>query len=96
MVGKKSRTKGSRGEREARDYLGGDAIRTWWHAHDVQDTDGRYYEVKRVKDGFTPCYNALEEYLRHNEESGTNQPAIVLARQDRKPWIVIQYADDVL
>ena len=95
-MGKKSRRKGANGEREARDYLGGDATRTWWHAHDVQDGDGRYYEIKRVKQGFTPCYAALEEYLQHNEESGETQPAIVLARQDRKPWIVIQYADDIL
>ena len=93
-MGKKSRDKGKRGEREARDYLGGDAVRTWWHPHDIQGSDGRYYEVKRTKLGFAACYQALEEYLEHNQESGENQPAIVLARQDRKPWIVIMYADD--
>ena len=93
-MGKKSRTKGKDGEREAAKLLQG--IRTWWHPHDVQAGDGRYWEVKRVAAGFAPAYNALEEYLRHNEESGETGEPIVLARMDRKPWIVIQYFDSWL
>ena len=91
-MGKKSRTKGKQGEREAAKLLGGE--RTWWHEHDVRDVTGRYWEVKRVKDGFAPAYAALEEYERHNEEAKIIGRPRVLARMDRKPWIVIQYYED--
>ena len=90
-MGKKSRTKGKSGEREAAKLLGGE--RTWWHEHDVRDSGGRFWEIKRVATGFAPAYAALEEYIRHNEESGETGEPIVLARMDRKPWIVFQYYD---
>lgn len=93
-MGKKSRTKGKQGEREAAKLLKGE--RCWWHEHDVIDGDGRYWEIKRVKDGYAPAYHAIEEYLRHNEESGETGAPIVLARMDRKPWIVIQLYTDWL
>lgn len=89
-MGKKSRTKGKSGEREAAKLLNG--RRTWTHAHDVY-AFARFWEVKRVKEGFAPAYAALEEYIRHNEESGETGEPIVLARMDRKPWIVVQYYD---
>jgi len=92
-VGKKSRTKGKSGEREAAKLLGGE--RTWWHEHDVFGL-GRFWEIKRVKDGYAPAYHAIDEYLRHNEESGETGAPIVLARMDRKPWLVIQLYDDWL
>jgi hypothetical protein len=92
-MGKKSRQKGKEGERQAAKYLGGK--RTWWHEHDVW-AKGRYWEVKRTKQGFTACYDALEEYQRHNEESGEDGTPIVIARHDRKPWIVIMFAEDYL
>ncbi len=65
--------------------------RIWWHPHDVLGPDGRYYEVKRTKQGFGPCYAALEEYEQHNEESGETGEPIVLVRQDRKPWMVVMF-----
>ena len=92
-MGKKSRAKGSSGEREAAKYLNGERI--WWHPHDVE-ARGRYWEVKRTKQGFGAAYAALEEHEQHSQELDIDSVPIVIARHDRKPWIIIQYADDWL
>lgn len=92
-MGKKSRNKGKRGEREF--ATKSDGIRTWWtagpehpeDAHDVYAHD-RPWEVKLLANGLTQAYKALEEFEEH--ESGAHRP-IVAARMDNKPWIVIQY-----
>lgn len=100
-MGRKSRNKGKRGEREFADRSGGQ--RTWWSAdehnplaaHDVE-AHGRPWEVKLLGSGLTVAYQALEEFTEHELQAhGEAQYApIVAARMDRKPWIVIQYYDD--
>ncbi len=69
-MGKKSRNKGKRGEREFAEKS--DGIRTWWTAdehhpdaaHDVYAHD-RPWEVKLLATGLTQAYNALEEFEEH-------------------------------
>lgn len=72
-MGKKSRQKGKRGEREFATISGG--TRTWWTAsdgspeaaHDVA-AHGRPWEVKLLKTGLAQAYHALEEFEEHEIE----------------------------
>ena len=91
-MGKHSRQKGKSGEREWAIFVLG--TRTWAHLHDVIDQWGRYWEVKREKQGYAKVYNALEEHALHYRESGDGPVPSVAIRQDNKPWIVVFYAED--
>lgn len=91
-MGKKSREKGKRGEREFAKLS--DGIRIWAEDHDVYAHE-RPWEVKLLSQGLSVCYNALEEFVAH--EQAQDEPEfrpIVAARMDNKPWIVIMYYDD--
>lgn len=96
-MGKASRAKGGRGERAFAKISGG--VRTWWsaspaHPDDAHDViaHGRPWEVKFFKQGFSPVYNALEEFVEH-DATGEATPIVAL-KQNGKPWLVAMYYDD--
>ena len=91
-MSKMSKRKGREGERQAAIFLGGKRI--WQHLHDVIGPDGRYWEVKFLKDGFTKLYDALEEHALHYRESGDGPVPHVIVRQNKMPWLVVFYAQD--
>lgn len=92
-MGKMSREKGKRGEREFTGLFP-DGERTWWAPHDVT-AGGRPWEIKLLANGLSVAYAALEEFKEHEAAEGNPQfRPVVAARMDRKPWIVIQYLDD--
>ena len=91
-MGRASKQKGNRGEREWAIFTLG--TRTWQHLHDVRDQWGRYWEVKREKVGYTKVYDALEEHALHYRESGDGSIPSVAIKQNHKPWIVVFYAED--
>ena len=92
-MGRASKQKGKRGEREWAIEVKG--VRTWEHLHDVFGM-GVFWEVKREKVGYTRVYDALEEYELHYREKGDGPVAHVAIKQDNKRWIVAFYADDWL
>lgn len=93
MSGKKSRDKGKRGERDARDalieHLGCEAKRGQQHcggedSPDVKTSiDGVHFEVKRTEK--LSLYQALEQAIG---DAGSNVP-VVLHRKNNKPWVAI-------
>lgn len=93
-MGKMSRNKGKRGEREFAEKS--DGIRTWWTAeenhpdagHDVFAHD-RPWEVKFLKTGFTQAYNALEEFEEHEAEvlGEAEYAALRATGQSRRPIV---------
>lgn len=88
-MGKTSRDKGKRGERDFAKISGGERI--WWADHDVL-AHGRPWEVKFFARGFTPVYLALEEYEEHATDD--DPPPIVAFRMNNKRWVVSMYYDD--
>jgi hypothetical protein len=99
LMGRLSRSKGARGEREAaaelrrlfgvearrgRQYAGGDES-----PDIVTAIDGLHFEIKRVE-AFR-LYNAIEQAVR---DAGDKIP-VVLHKANRKPWVAIVRLDDL-
>jgi len=100
-MGIMSRRKGAAGEREAaaklnevlgthlrrgRQYCGGP------ESPDVAgDLPGLHLEVKRVE--ALRLYPSLEQAAR---DAGTGEVPAVMHRMNKKPWVVIVYADDLI
>ena len=83
-MGKKSRDKGARGERELAALLGGKRVPLSGAAdgffNDVELSNGMRVEVKRRKDGFKQLYDwVFDERER---------PDMVAIRTDRRPWVI--------
>lgn len=83
-MGKASRQKGARGEREVRDVFrsfGLDARRDGRLDDDlVHGIDGFHFEVKRRE-----AY-ALGEWLRQAEEDAKDREPVVVFRKNGQPW----------
>ena len=98
-MGRKSRDKGQRGEREAaselRRLFGTDARRgrQYQGSDDAPDVisgiHGVHVEVKRVEQ--LRLYAAIEQAAN---DAGENIP-VVLHKQNRKPWVAIVRLDDL-
>lgn len=99
-MGKLSRDKGKRGEREVakllrdhgfdgaqrgRQYQGGD------DSPDVRGLPGFHVEVKRVEK--FALYDALEQA---EAEGAEDDIPVVFHRRSGKPWVVVLYAEDFL
>jgi hypothetical protein len=93
MGGKRSRDKGKRGEREARDalieHLICSARRGQQHCGGPGSPDvvtsirGTHFEVKRTET--LSIYAALQQAI---DDAGSNVP-VVLHRRNNKPWLAI-------
>jgi hypothetical protein len=97
-----SRAKGCRGELLARDLLrehGYEAERGQQKAGGVDSQDvkhnvpGFHIEVKFVETRGTGSLHDWLEQAQRDATGGNNVP-IVLHKRNRKPWVVIMYADD--
>jgi|DEB0MinimDraft_3_1074331.scaffolds.fasta_scaffold07075_4 Holliday junction resolvase len=94
-----SRTKGAVGEREAAELL----TKHGWEARRGQQFAGSpdspdvvsnfpwHLEVKRVQ-----ASSPMKWMEKATEDSGGKKPPCVLWRPNRKPWIVMMWADDFL
>lgn len=87
-MGKKSRDKGQRREREFAELIGGQRIplsgAQEGFPNDVRGL-GLDWEVKAKKDGFKTIY----DYVMDERE----QPDAVALKADRKPWLVVMELD---
>lgn len=84
--GTNARRKGAAGEREAAKLIGGvRTSRVGEASADVTGPDGIEYEVKRRVGEFAKLYQYLDQ---------TKDVRRLLVRDDRKPWLVIMYAED--
>jgi Holliday junction resolvase len=98
-VGKRSRDKGARGEREAaaelRRLFGVEACRGAQHrgGPDAPDVcaaiDGVHFEVKRRE-----SFRLWEAVTQAVADAGENVP-VVLHRSNGKPWIVVVLLEDL-
>lgn len=98
-MGKRSRDKGARGEREAaaeiRRLFGVEACRGAQHrggpdAPDVRAAiDGVHFEVKRRE-----TFRLWEAVIQAVEDAGDNVP-VVLHRSNGRPWIAVVRLDDL-
>ena len=97
MSGRKSRDKGKRGEREARDRIrryGYNAQRGVQYkggpdSPDVTGLPGVHLEVKRVQ--------ALQLYValsQSDSDAAEDEFPVVMHRKDRQDWVIIQPFDD--
>lgn len=101
-MGRMSREKGKRGEREwaalCRDHGYGDARRTSQYcgntgdASDVVGLPGIHQEVKRVER--LELYSALKQAARDAQEAGNGAIPIVAHRRNNERWVVIMDAED--
>ena len=100
-MGMMQRRKGAAGEREAAAKLN-EVLGTRFHrgrqycggpeSPDLAgDLPGLHLEVKRVE--ALRLYPSLEQARR---DSGTGEVPAVMHRTNRKPWVVIVYADDLI
>ena len=100
-MGMMSRRKGAAGEREAAEKLN-EVLGTKFHrgrqyhggpeSPDLAgDLPGLHLEVKRVE--ALRLYPSLEQ-ARH--DAGTGEVPAVMHRMNKKPWVVIVYADDLI
>lgn len=86
----RSKRKGSAGEREFADLIGGKRVPLSGalggeYSNDVTAPNGWSIEVKRRADGFKTIYDwVLDE--REN-------PDAVAFRADRKPWLIVMHVD---
>lgn len=94
-----SRRKGKRGELEAAHYLS-DLLNlrarrgqqySGLEAADVVGVPGVHVEVKRCER--LSLYRAIDQA---QNDAGPDEVAIVLHRRNRKPWLVIFEADDLI
>lgn len=100
-MGRKSRTKGKVGEREARDEINrlfpfAEAYRTSQYCGKAGDSDvtapglpGIHLEVKRTES--LSLYTAIEQAVA---DCGDSLP-VVLHRRSRKPWLAVIRLDDL-
>ena len=98
-MGKMSRNKGKRGEREAckalSDALGGSYRRSVQYCGrggnaDIEGLDGLFMEVKRAE-RFN-LYAALEKAC---EDKLSEENPVVLHRRNGKPWVMVCYVHDL-
>lgn len=99
-MGKTSREKGKRGERELakelKSVLGIDARRGQQHSGSPDSPDvitslpGVHFECKRVEQ--LRLYPSLEQA---SSDSGDDQIPILAHRRNRKPWTITLYLDDL-
>ena len=100
-MGMMSRRKGAAGEREAAEKLN-EVLGTRFHrgrqyhggpeSPDLAgDLPGLHLEVKRVE--ALRLYPSLEQARR---DAGTGEVPAVMHRMNKKPWVVIVYADDLI
>ena len=100
-MGMMQRRKGAAGEREAAEKLN-EVLGTKFHrgrqyhggpeSPDLAgDLPGLHLEVKRVE--ALRLYPSLEQARR---DSGTGEVPAVIHRMNKKPWVVILYADDLI
>ena len=99
-MGRRSREKGSRGEREAAKefnkwfHVGAFRGRQFQGGEDSPDVkhalEGVHIEVKRVES--FQLYKSLEQA---DEERGQNDVPMVLHRRNNKPWVVIIKLSDL-
>lgn len=99
-MGKASRDKGKRGEREAAALLrehGFDARRgcQYHGGPDSPDVVAQdlpvHFEIKRTER--LSLYPAIEQAA---QDAGTGEMPVVFHRQSRKPWLAIMPAEDLL
>jgi hypothetical protein len=84
-----SRAKGRRGENEVAELFGGTRIsRTGEEGPDVKIGD-EYFEVKRVAKLPAPLKTWVAQMVRECAHG-------VLVREDRGPWLLVQFAEDAL
>jgi hypothetical protein len=100
-MGMMSRRKGAAGEREAAEKLN-EVLGTKFHrgrqyhggpeSPDLAgDLPGLHLEVKRVE--ALRLYPSMEQARR---DAGTGEVPAVMHRMNKKPWVVIVYADDLI
>ena len=99
-MGKASRDKGKRGEREAaqalNDLLGCNARRgiQFCGGEDSPDVkhelDGVHFEVKRAER--LDLWSALSQAI---EDAGPDQAPVVMHRPNRKPWLLVLRLEDL-
>ncbi len=100
-MGMMSRRKGAAGEREAAEKLN-EVLGTKFHrgrqyhggpeSPDLAgDLPGLHLEVKRVE--ALRLYPSLEQARR---DAATDEVPAVMHRMNKKPWVVIMYADDLI
>ena len=100
-MGMMSRRKGAAGEREAAEKLN-EVLGTQFHrgrqyhggpeSPDLAgDLPGLHLEVKRVE--ALRLYPSMEQARR---DAGTGEVPAVIHRMNKKPWVVIVYADDLI
>jgi hypothetical protein len=92
-MGKASRDKGARREREFCELTGGKRVPLSGAAggqfsNDVVLPNGKKVEVKARKDGFKEIYNWL---LDEREK-----PDLLALKADRKPWLVVMTLDEYM
>lgn len=92
-MGKASRDKGSRREREFCELTGGKRVPLSGAAggqfsNDVILPNGKSVEVKARKDGFKELYNWI---LDEREK-----PDMLALKADRKPWLVVMTLEEYL
>lgn len=100
-MGMMSRRKGAEGEREAaaklNEVLGTHLRRGRQYCGSPESPDvagdlpGLHLEVKRVE--ALRLYPGLEQAAR---DAGTGEVPAVMHRMNKKPWVVIVYADDLI
>jgi Holliday junction resolvase len=94
MSGRRSRSKGARGERDFRDLVrrhGFDADRDGRLAADLRhDVPGVHFEVKRCET------ITLGKWLRQAEAECGDDVPVVAFRQSNQPWRVVVPADEYL
>lgn len=92
--------KGKRGEREAAELLrshGVEARRGQQFSGSpdspdvVHDMAGFHIEVKRVE-----RLNIYNSMLQAQRDAGPGQKAVVLHKANRRPWMIIMLADDLI
>jgi hypothetical protein len=85
-MGKPSRDKGARRERELAELLGATKVSGMYKVGpDLVMPDGRYVEVKSRKNGWVQLHRWLED-----------DASILCLKADRKSWIVVQRLEDWL
>lgn len=84
-MGKMSRDKGARREREVADLMGARKVSRMYQAGPDLLWRDRWVEVKARKDGFRQFYKWLQD-----------DATIVAHRGDRQPWLVTMTLDDFL
>lgn len=100
-MGRKSKAKGKRGEREVANILkayGYDARRTAQYcgstgdASDVIGLDGYHIEVKNVER--LNLWKAIEQSRHDAMEAGKNEVPVVVFKRSREPWqICLQFEE---